>query len=189
MALCAASGQIITTKETNAMLAAKQPAATSERVLPPRNKHDPLTIYEVMWRSGGDHTRMPPRLNAIIEHAGMVRLRLTHGGRETNVITSITIGRRSSHGIELKDLKVSRDHAYIQRREEKFVLVDQSSHGTYVKCVTGENYKLRHQEMVLQGSGTISFGHDGSEKPEELVTFMCEVHEPVATPNTTPPRV
>jgi len=188
MALCAASGQIIATAETNEILAAKNPGVTSERVLPARNNHDPVTVYEVAWQSGANHGRVPPRLNTIIEHAGVTRLRLAHGGRETNVITSVTIGRRSTHGIELKDPKASRDHAYIQRREDKFVLVDQSSHGTYVNLTGGESYKLRHSEMVLRGSGTISFGHDAAEEPNELVKFVCELHDTVATPVTVPPR-
>ena len=60
--------------------------------------------------------------------------------------------------------------------------------GTYVNLTGGESCKLRHSEMVLQGSGTISFGHDAAEKPDELVKFVCELHDTVATPVTIPPR-
>ncbi len=90
------------------------------------------------------------------------------------VVTAISIGRHASHGIALKDPMASRNHAQIERRKDKFVLIDLSSNGTFVSMKTGEEFKLRREEMLLHGSGAIAFGHSPRDKNAEIVGFWCE---------------
>jgi predicted component of type VI protein secretion system len=89
------------------------------------------------------------------------------------VVTSITIGRHAGHGIHLKDPMASRNHAHIERRKDKFVLMDLSSNGTFVSMKSGEEFKLRREEMLLQGSGAIAFGHSPRAENAEVVDFWC----------------
>jgi hypothetical protein len=184
MAVLATSGQIITTGETNALLSAEWSSALRPQTLPARKKDETITVYEVMWYTGGNQSRMPEPLPAITQHTGVSRLRLTHAGREIQVIMTVNIGRRSSHNIELKDPRVSRDHAFIVRRVDQFVLVDQSRNGTFVRMDNGKEYKIKNEEMVLLGNGVVTFGRRAHEKGAEIVSFWCESNDATELPSS-----
>jgi adenylate cyclase len=175
MAQLAVAGQIISTAETIERLSAQQRAATRRLdALAIRGKHEAVTVYEVMWQTDSDHTLMPGHLDTILQDAGVARLRLAHCGGEITVVTSISIGRDASHGIALKDPMASRNHAHIERRKDKFVLIDLSSNGTFVSIRSGDEFKLRREEMLLHGSGAIAFGHSPRDKDAEIVAFWYE---------------
>jgi pSer/pThr/pTyr-binding forkhead associated (FHA) protein len=71
---------------------------------------------------------------------------------------AITLGRQSHNDLVIDDIRVSRAHARIEYRRGKFVLIDQSTNGTYA-IIQGENkIKLRRDEASLQGNGVISLG-------------------------------
>ena len=61
-----------------------------------------------------------------------------------------------------------------ERRRDKYVLVDQSTNGTYVTFRGETEFMLKREETILRGRGRISFGHafnsDGSETIEFEVT-------------------
>jgi adenylate cyclase len=175
MAQVAASGQIITTGETIDLLSSAHRNSTRLLdALPVKGKHDAVTVHSVMWQAGSDHTQMPGRIDNIPRPEDIARLRLTHAGREIIVTTSISMGRNATNAITLKDTMASRDHARIERRKDKFVLIDQSSNGTFVSMKSGEEYKLQREEMFLHGSGAISFGHSARDKNAEIVGFWFE---------------
>ncbi|MBI4191022.1 MAG: adenylate/guanylate cyclase domain-containing protein [Betaproteobacteria bacterium] len=183
MAQFAAAGQIITTGETVAQLSPAHRNATRRLdALPVKGKHDEVTVHEVLWQASTDHTQMPGRIDTIIQRAGIARLRLLHAGREIIVVASITMGRHANNGIVLKDPMASRHHAFIERRKDKFVIGDQSSNGTFVAMKNGEEFKLRREEMVLYGSGAITFGHRARDKDAEIVGFWCESKNNADTP-------
>ncbi len=171
----AAGGQIITTETTVAMLSLQQREATRRLdTLPVKGKDTEIGVCEVFWQSGSDRTLMPSRIDATLARAGLARLRLLHGEREIMVMLSITIGRDAQNGICLADRLASRLHAYIERRKDKFVLVDRSSNGTYVQVEGGQHFVLRREEMILTGSGFITFGHRPQTADDETVKFWCE---------------
>lgn len=177
MAQLALSGQIITTAATVEKLSAQKRNATRRLdTLPVKGKQAAVTVFEVLWHKGsdhGEHTMVPGRLETVLDDAGISRLRLSHAGGEVMVVTSISIGRHASHGIALKDPMASRNHAQIERRKDKFVLTDLSSNGTFVTMKSGEEFKLRREEMMLYGSGAIAFGHSPRAKDAEVVGFWC----------------
>ena len=182
MAAMAASGQIITTSETKAQLSVQQNNAVRQHVLPAGARQESVVVYEVLWQQDPDQTQMPGRPVSIVPEATGPRLRLIHAGREIVVVTSISMGRRDSHGITLKNVAASRDHAHIERRKGKFVLVDHSSHGTFLRLNNGYEHKIWRNEMILRGSGVLSFAQQAREKGAELVSFWCESIAVVATP-------
>ena len=174
MAQLALAGQIISTAETIEKLSPQQRNATRRLdALPVKGKHEAVTVFEVLWQSGSDHTLMPGRLDTLLSDAGIARLRLVHNGNELLVVTSVSIGRHGSHGIALKDPMASRHHANIERRKDKFVLTDLSSNGTFVCMQSGEEFKLRREEMLLHGSGAIAFGHGPRDPSAEVLSFWC----------------
>jgi class 3 adenylate cyclase len=185
MAQVAASGQIITTGETVDLLSSAHRSSTRRLdALPVKGKHEAVIVHSVLWQTGSEHTQMPGRIENIPPQADVARLRLTHAGREIIVTTSIGMGRNATNAIALKDTMASRDHARIERRKDKFVLIDQSSNGTFVSMKSGEQYKLQREEMFLHGSGAISFGHSARDKNAEIVGFWFE---PMTGKDKSPP--
>jgi predicted component of type VI protein secretion system len=63
-------------------------------------------------------------------------------------------------------------HARIERRRDKFVLVDQSSNGTFVTVEGEAEVHLRREELMLRGRGRISFGHPYAADPSETVDWV-----------------
>ena len=174
VALLAGSGQIFTTGETLEMLSPQQREMIRKLELPSRAKSHSITVYEVIWHTS--HRSAPPAGGPrSIAHAnGVMHLRLSYLGHETVVDTKITIGRRPGHGIELNDPSASRDHAYIERRTDKFVLVDHSSHGTFISAKGEGEHRLHHAEVVLHDSGVLSFGSPARHQAPEVVKFRCD---------------
>ena len=63
-------------------------------------------------------------------------------------------------------------HARIERRRDKFVLVDQSTNGTYVTIEGEPEVQLRREELMLRGRGQISFGHAREDTAGEVLEFF-----------------
>jgi adenylate cyclase len=179
MVQLAASGQIITTGETHQLISGHHHGSMRRLdSLPVKGKHKEVTVYEVLWQVTMDHTQMPGWLAAAVaqaqSQADTARLRLHFEGSDTLIVDAIDLGRQGSNGIVLKDLMASRNHARIERRKDKFVLIDRSTNGTFVKMNDGKEFKLRREEMILYGSGVIAFGHHTDEKDGDVVGFRCE---------------
>ena len=84
------------------------------------------------------------------------------------------LGRGEENDFVVQDSLVSRVHAKIEFRRDKFVLVDQSINGTYVLIYGGRQECVWRDEMVLRGSGIISPGRVGGNGSTECVHFLCE---------------
>lgn len=66
----------------------------------------------------------------------------------------------------------SRDHLHIEFRRGKFVLVDHSTNGTYVRIDGAEELFLRREELPLTGDGTISVGRPVGVEPGLEIRFV-----------------
>jgi adenylate cyclase len=69
---------------------------------------------------------------------------------------------------------VSRVHARIEWRRGKFVLIDQSTNGTFVKPQGGQEVYLRREEMPLVGRGCISLGENKHQGGAGLIYYSPE---------------
>ena len=70
----------------------------------------------------------------------------------------------------IADRRASRTHARIERRRDKFVLIDQSTNGTYVTFDGEAEFALKREEVILRGKGRICFGH-AFDAGAEIVEF------------------
>ena len=70
--------------------------------------------------------------------------------------TTITLGRDAQNDIVIADRKASRLHARVERRRDKFVIVDQSSNGTFVTVDGEPEIMLRREELMLRGRGRVT---------------------------------
>jgi predicted component of type VI protein secretion system len=106
-----------------------------------------------------------------------VKLQLKHGAKEfvlEQANSGIAVGRDASCQIVLADRMASRVHARIERRRDKFFLVDQSTNGTFVNFVGEVEIVLRREEVMLRGQGRVTFGHSLSESAEETLDFVVQ---------------
>lgn len=177
MVKLAKPSQIIAARECVEALSAPMKAQTRALdKLPVKGRQEEIDVYEVLWQqneeltymTGGSHGR-PLKPQA--------KLRIVHNDREIVLDAGrglIRFGRDNSSDVVIADRKASREHARIERRRDKFVLVDVSSNGTFVTFQGGPEMALKHEEVVLHGHGSISFGHSYSADATEVAAFRVE---------------
>ena len=71
---------------------------------------------------------------------------------------SINLGRADDNELVVKGNLISRIHAKIEMRRGKFVLIDQSTNGTFLQDVRGHETFVRRDSTELVGEGTIGLG-------------------------------
>jgi len=167
--------QILTTRQTVEMLSPVLSAGTrhTDRA-PVKGKQEEIDVYEVIWREE-DLTRMEGSQIPRVDSQARLQLRF----REQEIEAShgrpvVTIGRGQQNDIIVLDTLASRMHARIEYRRGKFVLLDQSTNGTYVLTDEGETAYLRREEFVLRGSGVISLGRAAGREAPEVIHFVCQ---------------
>lgn len=90
----------------------------------------------------------------------------------------VVLGREKECDIFFHGGFVSREHAIIELRFDKFMLVDQSTNGTYVRTKEGDVFHIAREEMALQGSGTISLGESYTSNPSDLIEYRVKIGDP-----------
>ena len=71
---------------------------------------------------------------------------------------SVIMGRADDNDLVIKGNLISRIHAKVEMRRGKFILVDQSTNGTFVLNLQGEESFVRRDTLELKGEGTIGLG-------------------------------
>lgn len=175
MANIAKGGQIITSAITVSKLPrVMRASARSLDVLAVKGKAEDIEVFEIIWQESSEMTMMSGRTQSL--PAAQAALRLVHRGEEFILDAEhpfVMLGRDAQADIVIQDRMASRAHAKIERRRDKFVFVDQSTNGSYI-TINGENeIQLRREELLLRGSGRISFGHAYSKDPSEVLEFYC----------------
>jgi class 3 adenylate cyclase len=174
MAGLAKGMQIITTRATVDKLSA--PLRSSTRgiaALSVKGKGDDVDVCEVIWQATDDLTMATASIAAVKP----VKLQLKHGAKALTLEqanSGITIGRDAGCQVVLADRMASRVHARIERRRDKFFLIDQSTNGTFVNFAGEAEVVLRREEVMLRGQGRIAFGHSMAEPAEETLDFEVQ---------------
>ncbi len=101
------------------------------------------------------------------------RLILAHAGAQTSVpldgLVSFAIGSSAECGLRLELPFVSRRHARIERYRQYFMLIDESSNGTFVRSEDETVCHVHRSSFRLWGAGMLSFGQPFSA--ESVVRF------------------
>ena len=164
--------QIITTLATVERLSPALRSSTRQiAALSVKGKGDDIEVCEVIWQAGEDLTMATASITPALTQT---KLHLTHGASELvleQANATVLLGRDAGCQIVLADRKASRVHARIERRRDKFFLVDQSSNGTFVTFAGEAEITLRREEVMLRGQGRIAFGHSTGESSGETVEF------------------
>jgi hypothetical protein len=174
-AAMATAGQVITTQDTVATLSG--PLRDKIRVLGRftiRGKRKDLTICELLWQDDDFYTVVGTQSGVESRPA---RLILKYAGREIHLDSgepiSFFLGRDAACDIVIADEKASRRHARIETRSGKFVLIDQSMNGTFVR-IGDEETRLLREELILHAHGQISLGRRAASPGRSFVEFVCE---------------
>ena len=164
--------QIITTEDTVENLSPNYRDLTREfDKTPIKGKEGELTIYEVMWKPEVS-TRMHTTIKSGSED-GATLLSMTYNGKEYNIKANspdFLIGRDARCDLIIDSDYSSRVHAHIAFRRGKFVLVDESTNGTYVSMQKKKDIYLRREETPLVGVGTIGIGESTNEN---AIRYIC----------------
>ncbi len=166
--------EILTTKETSDMLgdgAAVQTRFVERMQL--KGIHDPLELHELLW----EHENLTLVENDVrertIECQGLlVKYKGENRSMDRNE-PKVSMGRGEENDLVVLNGLVSREHARIEFRGDRFVFVDQSINGSYV-LVYGEREEfVRRDEFHLRGSGMISLGRSTESEHDECIHFAC----------------
>jgi adenylate cyclase len=174
----AKAGQIMTTAATVDHLTPEWRASVRQiDVAIIRGQGNEVTLYEVLWQTD-DVTSMLPSIalaGAYDRKSQRLRLRLTD--REIVLEDSrpqISIGRADENDVVIRGNLISRIHARIEISRNKFLLIDQSTNGTFVQAEDGEESFVRRDSMQLKGEGMIGLGKVPEGDSPQTIRFVCE---------------
>jgi hypothetical protein len=125
-----------------------------------RGRIDEVALFELVWQPD-EATSMLPTLEW--ENKARKASKLLLNFKDTTVEVSdqrksINLGRADDNDVVIKGNLISRIHAKVEMRRGKFVLIDQSTNGTFVQNVQGQETLVRRDSTELGDEGTIGLG-------------------------------
>jgi class 3 adenylate cyclase len=176
MVALARAGQIITTDTVKDHLP-EDLGRNGMRDLGPisvKGRTQPVCAVEILWQGTTDVTVFNLRPPA--PPAPRVGLKLRYEQQAWIFdadCTSIALGRGAMNDVVLCDQQASRRHATIERRLDKWILIDHSTNGTFVTFVGEREIPLNREEVILHRPGTLCFGQRaGPANPGIRFSFL-----------------
>ena len=170
--------QIVISGDTVARMGADLKKQTRQiDVATVRGKLDEIALYELLWNPD-EATSMLPTIEWEGQQRKASRLLLQFRGRTFEVNEkrkNLLIGRAEDNDLVIKGNLISRIHAKIEMRRGKFILVDQSTNGTFLQNLQGEEKFVRRDSTELVGEGTIGLGR--AEKPGSSLSIYFKAVE------------
>ncbi|MDX2413362.1 MAG: adenylate/guanylate cyclase domain-containing protein [Woeseiaceae bacterium] len=139
-----------------------------------RGKLDEVALYEFLWNPE-EATSMLPTIEWESKAKKAARLILKFRDQNVEVNDqrkSVILGRAEDNDLVIKGNLISRIHAKVEMRRGKFVLVDQSTNGTFVQNLQGEETFIRRDSAEIRGEGTIGLGRVESPGASLAIHFM-----------------
>jgi len=171
----ASKGQIITDEDTARRLSdLHTPSLRKLFSIPLKGKADEVELIEISWQPATEERTLIVSAHAQADK-GQALLELDLDGARVEMgpqRRKVTIGRDLEADFTVRDRSVSRAHAMIERRRDRFVLVDHSSNGTFVTFEGKPEMKVHHEELTLMGHGWIAFGQPRAEAVQ-LAEYRC----------------
>lgn len=133
-----------------------------------------VTIIEALWKQDQGQTMLSD--NSATDDAPSKEAKISYRGRVWIIDeehAEATLGRDEQSTVVVSAATASRHHAKIILRQEKVVLVDQSSNGTFVKLQNDQELRLRREELVIAGRVLVGLGAASHLAGDERV--MIEV--------------
>lgn len=165
MAAIAKANQSITTESFVRLLSSESKSKTrlfdSARV---KGIDEEIKIYQILWEEGNVTTFATAQHILQVTQANLsIVLKINGEERfytDSDMNSVISIGRDDGCDITVDAKFASRSHVDLEFRRGKFVLVDHSTNGTYIKLNDQNDIFIRREELPLIGEGYISLGED-----------------------------
>lgn len=174
----AKSRQIVISGETAARLGPElRNQARQIDVATVRGKIDEIALYELLWNPD-EATSMLPTLEWENRERKASKLVLTFRGQVFEVDDrhkSLLLGRADDNDVVVKGNLISRIHAKVEMRRGKFVLIDQSTNGTFLQNVQGEERFVRRDSTELIDEGIIGLGR--AEQPGSSLAVHYKTYQ------------
>ena len=177
MVALAKQRQIITTEQTvKALNQEHQSAARCIDKTTVKGKSGEMDIYEVIWERHDVTVMLDDQpLDAMTLKSRMeLRFHDQHLEVDENRPT-VTLGRQSHNDVVVNDNRVSRSHSRIEYRRGKFVLIDQSTNGTYVLIQGKKSLNIKRDEAPLIGNGIIGLGREVTDESPFAIHFQIKM--------------
>jgi adenylate cyclase len=169
--------QIVSTEETIKVI--KSEHQSSARIIDKttvKGKSGEMNIYEVIWEQQDATVMIDDSLDTLKIES---KMELTFQGQILEVDQnrpSVTLGRQAHNDVVVNDGRVSRSHARIEYRRGKFMLIDQSTNGTFALIQKKKNITLRRDEATLLGSGIIGLGREVTEDSPVAIHYSIKLN-------------
>ena len=173
----AKAGQIVISGSTVDRMSPEWQAQTRQiDVATVRGRLDEVALFELIWQPE-EATSMLPTIEWESKVRNASRLVLTF--RDTRVVVNdqkkqINMGRADDNDLVVKGNLISRIHARVEMRRGKFMLVDQSTNGTFLQNAHGEETFVRRDSTELNGEGVIGLGRVAKAGTPLAIHFACE---------------
>jgi class 3 adenylate cyclase len=141
-----------------------------------RGRVDEVALFELVWQPE-EATSMLPTIDWEAKNNPATRIRLTY--RDQSVVVddhrkSINLGRAEENDLVIKGNLISRIHARVEMRRGKFILIDQSTNGTFLESLQGQESFVRRDSTELTGEGIIGLGRVAKPGTPLAIHFVCE---------------
>jgi adenylate cyclase len=181
LATLAGPHQVLTTRQTlDALSPALRSRSRQLHALKVRGRVEEVNVCEVLWRAGPDPDVTESLSHSALSAAAKGRnriLKLSYGRASVVVqpTDSVNVGRDKTNDLVVSSTKASRVHARIYGRGSHFVIVDQSSNGTFVAIDGNTNeIALRREETMLGERGTIGLGGPADGEGDHVLSYKLE---------------
>lgn len=176
LAACGGMDQIVVSKE----VADAMPAALRQKTSPLTLDDPTNSVLSFDWQN----TILPPvpipvQRSAPATRAGAsprtTRIELCMNGKALRLPTNrlvITIGRDAANDIVIDGPEVSRRHCRIVIQNDSYVLVDESTNGTYIALDQGAPIHVRRKMTTLAGAGWIALGQLHERNSKRVIEFI-----------------
>ena len=141
-----------------------------------KGKEEEIKIFQILWEKESKVTKFATSHEMKKVATSTVAIVLKYNGQEklytdSDMTKALVIGRDDSCDIAIDADYASREHANLEFRRSKFVLIDHSTNGTYVLFKGQDDIFLRREELPLIGEGLISLGEDVIKGNPKLISF------------------
>jgi class 3 adenylate cyclase len=174
----AKAGQIITTAAMVERLSPQWRASIRQiDIATIRGQGGEVALYEVLWQTE-DVTSMLPAI-ALTSHdqKRLQRLRLSVNGHELVIDeqhSQAVIGRADDSDLVVRGNLISRLHARVEFYRNRFMLIDQSTNGTFVQGRGQEAAFVRRDSIQLKGEGLIGLGRVPEADTPQTIRYTLE---------------
>ncbi len=174
----AKADQIVTTRAMVDRLSSEwQPLIRQIGVATVKGRMDEVELFEVLWQTDDITSLLPdlPALRAQKPRVSRLILRVQdHELILTEYSSSIVMGRAEDNALVVRGNMISRAHARIEVTKSQFLLVDQSTNGTFVIPEEGTEQFIRRDTYVLSGRGLIGFGRVPEQYSSLAIRYSVE---------------